>query len=303
MSPSGAITSSMSALSISNKSGTENFYGLISNSTANMRAYAFFNGVASFSVSSGTLSASTWYNILAVYSSATSVVVYVNGAASTAGSTSITFGTANVMSIGSIYFGNSTATDLWNGSVAYPAFWATNLTSADASNLYNAGAGKDPRTIESGSIVSFSRLAAGSPYIDAISGISWTATGAPSVVADPFNVPTEISCSVASSSQSIVITRTNAVSVPPLFIQKAINHITASGGITCPVTTSLTGTGNLLVVYIGTLSAGSGISSVTDNKGNVYTQVFSVTAFNASLFCYNCTNSIPGATVMTVVST
>ncbi len=89
-----------------------------------------------------------------------------------------------------------------------------------------------------------------------------------------------------------------------VFVQTANNRVTNSGAITCPVALnpSGTGTGNLLVVYIGALASGAIITSVTDDKGNVYTLAFNDTVPTTSLFCYQCLSCIAGVTTVTVLS-
>lgn len=106
-----------------------------------------------------------------------------------------------------------------------------------------------------------------------------------------------------STSNTTVSVELTSVSTEA-FVQTANNRVTNTGAITCPVALNPagTGTGNLLVVYIGALASGAVISSVTDNKGNVYTLAFSDTVPTTSLFCYQCLSCISGTTTVTVLS-
>jgi len=87
----------------------------------------------------------------------------------------------------------------------------------------------------------------------------------------------------------------------PTFVQR-VSHTTANAGIiTNAVTIASSAAGSLLVVTFGTLSTGSVVTSVTDNKGNTYASQISDTTKNASTFCYACFAPIAGVTTVTIV--
>jgi hypothetical protein len=143
-----------------------------------------------------------------------------------------------------------------------------------------------------------SQTAYAASFTVAATGHSWTAgVGTWYAFSAPFR-PMPVIRS-GSSSGAIVTKMTPS---PDAFVQQAQNIVTNSGAISCPVSINATHAANLIVVYIGTLSTGAIITSVTDNKNNVYTLAFKDTAFNASLFCYHCLGCIAGATTVTVLS-
>ena len=102
----------------------------------------------------------------------------------------------------------ATSTLPFNGSIAYPTMWNSALSSTDITNLYNSGAGVNPRTIQSGNVISFTLLQGSAPFNDSITGNPWTVTGSPTVVADPFIVANALSgtCTVLPAHTGLLKT-------------------------------------------------------------------------------------------------
>lgn len=187
--PSAPPSANIALMSLSTTSGTENFFTLIVTSTKNLRAIAQTGASTTSASTSGAIVSSTKMNHgVAVFTNATSCISYLNGVVSATGTTSVAFTAVTKMSLGTLYLNTATAIDLWPGSIAYPTMWNVALSSTDVANLYNATHGVDPRTIQAGSVVSFSGLQSGPPYLDTGASTTWTTTGSPTIVTDPFPI-------------------------------------------------------------------------------------------------------------------
>lgn len=187
--PTATISANSCAMSMSSTSGTENFFALTASATGNMRGFAQTGaGTSSVSTSASTVTAGSFHHCVSVFTSATSVLCYLDGVVSPAGTTSIAFSGVSTMTLGCLYLNTATPTQFWNGTIAYPAFWNSALSAANVASLYNSGAGVDPSTIASASLVSFSKLQSGPPYLDTGAGTTWTLTGSPTIAADPFSL-------------------------------------------------------------------------------------------------------------------
>lgn len=125
---------------------------------------------------------------VAVFASATSVLIYFDGNASAVGTNSIAFSGVNLFSVGALYLNTATAIDLWKGTIAYPVVRNIALSGSNVTDLYNGGAGRDSSQYLPGSIVSFSKFQSGPPYLDTGANTTWTLTGSPTIVADPFSI-------------------------------------------------------------------------------------------------------------------
>lgn len=136
--------------------------------------------------SSTSILINTLHHGVAVFTSATSVTLYYDGAVTAGGAISIAFSGVNLLSVGALYLNTATAIDLWKGTIAYPAVRNIALTGTNVTDLYNAGAGKDSSLYLPSSVVSFSKFQSGPPYLDTGASTTWTLTGSPTIVADPF---------------------------------------------------------------------------------------------------------------------
>ncbi len=184
---------------------------------ANAKASISIPGASASSVAS--LTAGIWYHVVGVFSNANSKTVYLNGiGASTTVPSSLP--TENITAIGAIFYGSSTTPiDFANGSIAYPSIWNLSLTQADVAALYNSGSGSDPRTVEPSNWLSFLTLTVGPPFVDQVSGSTWTSSGAPAVDTDPFSIPpvaspimtvvgaTNVQATMATLTGKLVFTR------------------------------------------------------------------------------------------------
>lgn len=178
-------------------SGTQdNYYTLIAVS-ATLRAQQSQNGTAVLAASSNSLTTGAWYHCVAVFASANSRTVYLNGTA-VSNATSNTPLTPTETAIGAL-LQHTGVTDPADGSIAFPTIWNIALSAGDVANLYNSGSGADPRTIESANLVSFSTLDGSTPWEDWASGALWTTTGAPTAGANPFNIAPVITVGAPAS--------------------------------------------------------------------------------------------------------
>jgi hypothetical protein len=185
-------------------SGNERWTTLLNaNGTASIQS--IHSGTSTVANTAPALSLSSWSMVTGVFASSTSRTIYLNG---------INASTDTTSSTPSITGGTYLATDpgvgrFLTGAIAYPAIWKTGLSSTNVSNLFaeqfnwtnsgaafnwtNSGAafnwttiGTDSRAIQSASIASFTLFQGAPPFVDAVTGTTWTITGAPLVVADPF---------------------------------------------------------------------------------------------------------------------
>ncbi len=154
-----------------------------------------------------------WNHCVAVFTSRTTRSVYLNGVFATDSGADVGgTGAVAVSSIGSNYHGGlSSPRNFANGSIAFPAIWGMTLTAFDVAALYNAGTGADPRTVEPQKLLSLLLLSGGTPYLDLVSGLTWSSLGSPTTGADPFAL------TAAGSPTLTVGAATNVTSTTAVF--------------------------------------------------------------------------------------
>lgn len=154
-------------------------------------------------ISAGSLTAGAWNHVAVAFPDTSHVTVYLNGVSTSGSGTARTVGAVAEFLIGA-FINRGTVNDFANGAIAYPAAWkAYGLTGTDASNLYNGGAGSDPRLLSTPPNASFSLLQNSAPFLDSVSRVNWTVHGAPTVVADPFSLGTNIPTLTAQAATFI----------------------------------------------------------------------------------------------------
>ncbi|HXC04075.1 MAG TPA: LamG-like jellyroll fold domain-containing protein, partial [Bacteroidia bacterium] len=164
-------------------SGSNNYYSLIVSSAGKLRAQSSSANTAVWAEASTALSTGTWYHCVAVFTSATSRTVYLNGTA-VSNTTSNTPGSVTETAIGELF--NGAITDSVDGSIAYPTIWNVALTSGDVTSLYNSGSGAIPTTVETSNVVSYSPFQGSTPWADGVSTNTSTTTGSPTTGTAPF---------------------------------------------------------------------------------------------------------------------
>jgi phage tail P2-like protein len=165
-------------------SGSVNMFMLDVNAGTPRASVKFQNTFVPAVSSGGAITLGTWYHLVAVFASATSRIIYVNGLNKGSNAVSGTPTGVNSTLIGSLV-GNT----FFRGSIAFPAIWNLALTQADVTALYNSGAGRDPRIAQRPAMTSMVLLDAPTPYTDLIlPSTIWTQTGANSIAADPFSL-------------------------------------------------------------------------------------------------------------------
>ena len=137
-------------------------------------------------ITTATMSTGAWHLAVAVFSSATSRTVYLDGANAASNTTSRTPTGFNASGLGVVFTGTGTAHSLLTGSIAYCTIYNVALTSTDVTNLWNSGSGVAPNTIESSNVVSYSPFQGSSPWADGVSTNTWTTTGSPTTGTAPF---------------------------------------------------------------------------------------------------------------------
>ena len=153
-----------------------------------LRAQAQLTGSSSSSISATIAPVGVWTHGVAVFASSTSRTIYVNAATLGADTVSKVPVGINISTIAASFAGNATAVNLVNGTIAYPTIWGIALSGTDITALYNAGAGRDPVTVQPASLLSLLYMQSGTPYFDNKQLATWTVVGSPTVVADPFTV-------------------------------------------------------------------------------------------------------------------
>lgn len=149
---------------------------------------------------------------VAIFTSRTSRMVYLNGVSSVdVGSDDGGVG-LTVTSVGACFHGGTgNPRNFANGVIAFPAVWGMALTPADVAVLYSAGAGADPRIVEPQILLSLLLLSGGTPYLDLVSGATWTAAASPTTGStDPFTL-TAAGSPTLSVNPATVVTSTTAI--------------------------------------------------------------------------------------------
>jgi hypothetical protein len=176
-----ALTGDPAVMSMT-MSGNSNLFMLDLNSGVPRASVKFGGTFAAATASSGAVSTVAWTHVCAVFTP-TSRTIYVNGISKGSNSTAGTPSGINLSFIGALSGGN-----LYAGDLAYPSVWSIALSAPDVAALYNAGAGTDPNTVQTSSLISYTSLpAGGGPYVDSVSSVVWTLTGSPVFVTDPFS--------------------------------------------------------------------------------------------------------------------
>lgn len=180
-----------------------------------------------YSIAGSTMSTSTWYHCAAVFPNQTTIVIYLNGVAVSTPANNTTAGGfplgQNVFSIGAVFnsFTTPAANSFVTGELAYAATWnGVALSSGEVTTLYNAGSGSDPRNIEPANLVSFMMMTSATPFLDNITGVTWSTTAAvPAFASDPFSISvvstpvmtvmgaTNVTATTATLTGTIVFTR------------------------------------------------------------------------------------------------
>lgn len=137
-------------------------------------------GSSANATSSATITAGTWFHCAAVFASATSRTVYLNGGNSGTNATNLTPSGLNVTVLG------NDGTTTCNGTIAWPAIWNAALSNGEIAAL---ATGLDPRLLQSQrpALKFFALLPGASPEVDVIGGLSMTVTNA-TRADDPINL-------------------------------------------------------------------------------------------------------------------
>ncbi len=181
-------TGQQSCISICKNSSTAAYWWLSTNAgPAQARGEQGGGGGSALSV--GSLTVGGWNHLLAVFTSSTSRDIYLNGVGPVNNAVAEATTGLVVTAIGALFNASATASLFANGVVAYPTIWNLALNSTDDTNLYNGGSGQDPYKIQTAGIVSLSMLSElSTPWVDMITGVSWTDHGTPTHAADPFTI-------------------------------------------------------------------------------------------------------------------
>lgn len=141
------------------------------------------SGASAVSVAAPTLNG--WNHYAVVFASNSSRLVYLNGVSASNATAIGTPTSLNITSLAAAFQGAG-AINAFHGAIAFPATWSVALSASDVAALYNSGAGSDPRNTQTISLISFLELAAAvTPQPDDVT-TSWTVTGAPTFLTDPF---------------------------------------------------------------------------------------------------------------------
>lgn len=174
-----SFTSVPSLMSVYNVGAADRFAVFV-NANGTVCAQSIHAGASTVATSTLAAIVGNWYHVCGVFTSPTSRTIYLNGANSATDTTNST-----PVGLASTQLAAINAGHIYNGSEALPAFWNVALTPTDVAGLYNNGSVVDPRTIQSGSVVSMLPLSVASQFRDAVLGVNWTPTGSPTFVADP----------------------------------------------------------------------------------------------------------------------
>jgi hypothetical protein len=145
----------------------------------------FVNIGGGFDISFADPSTTVWHDYVISVGTGPAVSVYIDGS-----SVSVTIhGTPTnaTLSNQTAYLMARANSTLWeNARFSEFAIYKTNLSSTDASNLWNGGAGRLASSVQGSSLVSYTHLCGtASPEPDQIGAWTWGLTGTPSQVAGP----------------------------------------------------------------------------------------------------------------------
>lgn len=153
-------------------SGSANHYFRLDVSATNVIRFRARDTGNSDALSSGTVTSGAWYHIGCKVTSTTSRHVFLDGA-KTSNTTSRSPSGYNRTGVGRS--SESSGTAYFDGIIALPTFWTTDLSDADFASL---AAGAWPGSIESGSIVGPYQLSGASPEVPDTGSGDLVVTGA-----------------------------------------------------------------------------------------------------------------------------
>jgi hypothetical protein len=143
-------------IQITNKVSTAAYWWLATSATGAAQARSEQGGGGVNATSAGLVTLGQWNHLLAVFTSATSRDIYLNGVGPVNNATSeATTGLTDTL-IGAFFNASGVGAGFANGVIAYPIIWNTALSATDA--LYLSQIGNDPRFTAPGHIISFPRL-------------------------------------------------------------------------------------------------------------------------------------------------
>jgi hypothetical protein len=170
-------SASQDIISICDSGAETNYYRLIINSSGVLSVKRNPDtGDQSIATSSANYSTNTWSHGAAVFSSATSNTVYLNGGNSATNTDNVTPTGANLnrTSIGRL--GRLSATGFFSGMIAECGIWSVALTAADVASLAK---GVSPLKIRPDALVAYwPIMGRTSPEMDVMGGFSLSVTGA-----------------------------------------------------------------------------------------------------------------------------
>ncbi len=124
-----------------NPAATNQFFRISMTATGTVSLTAQ-NTIARTVTSTATVNNGAWHHVVAVFSSATSRTLYIDGVNQGVNATSVTFTTlASTIAVG--VSKTSAPSVFFSGQIDEPAFWNSDLLSANVTALYNSGASKD----------------------------------------------------------------------------------------------------------------------------------------------------------------
>lgn len=173
----------MGALGLSQTASTG--YAALGYSTSTSKLFAGYtsNTTDYQSAAIAAPTAAVWQHLAGVYASSTSRSGYLNGGNKLTVTNSIPSWVPTGYSILSVRANNTSPYNIWQGSVAFPAFWNVALSDNDILTLAN---GFSPRKIRPQNLISYCRLGGYSPEPDLKLPSGWTMpAGAAPFAANP----------------------------------------------------------------------------------------------------------------------
>ena len=136
----------------------------------------------------GALTVNVWNHLAVVVSTTSNALIYVNGTAGSADTSTQATSNMTELDIGRILIGG-TAFDYFDGEIGEVAIWDSALTSTDITNLYGGGtSGANPVTVEEASLIAYYRINPGNvspePYYSTYGTVNMTVNGTTSETGD-----------------------------------------------------------------------------------------------------------------------
>jgi len=116
-------------------------YGIEKHSTTNKLSFWIGDGTDFIEVTSGVLSATTWYHVVGT-NDGTNSKIYINGALAASAAQGNPSGPTGDLKIG-LHSTLTAAARYWDGQIDEVAVWSDVLTLSEVKALYNSGAGMD----------------------------------------------------------------------------------------------------------------------------------------------------------------